>query len=154
MLLPLLWEALIVSVLQLLIQSFNLGEWHPGHQFKLFRVDIEDFRVTTRECEDSASKIELVHIEEALLLYAEVCEELCIPAQVLAVLLGDFPSKFSVLRLLLLGYDGVGVVETALVDEYVDVIKNCVAEQLPIHGSKDFALLSDDGLIAVCIPSR
>lgn len=144
-------EALVVALLELLIERLDHGVGHTGHQLELPRVDHTHPGVAAGEGDDGAGELQLVHVEEALLLNAEVREELRVTPQVLRVLRRYLPREGRLARLihlLLLGY-AVSFEEAALVDEEVDEVEDGVAEEVPADGREDLALLAYDGLVGV-----
>lgn len=99
--------------------------------------------------------MELVHEEEAFLLYAKVRKELRITPQVLRALAAYLPRqrRFPRLLLLLLS-DAVRLKEAALIDEEVHKVKDGIAEEVPADCSKDLTLLCDNSLVCVGIAGR
>ena len=131
LLLLLVREALVVSSLQLLVQTLYEGQRHARHQLQLPRIYHRDLGVTAGESDYCAGQVELVNVEETLLLYAEVREELGIASQVLRVLLCDLSRHIRRLCPLLLLWmhctlNSVCIKETTLVDEYVHIVENSV----------------------------
>jgi len=76
LLLPLIREALVVLGLQLGVERLDLGQRHAGHHLQLPRVYHTHLRVPPREGNDRTRQVELVDLQKALFLDAEVREEL------------------------------------------------------------------------------
>lgn len=91
-LLLLIWEAFIIPCFELLVQPFDWGEWHSSHELKLSWINDIDFQISTRESNDCACKVDLVHKEETFFLNTKICEELCISADILSVLGWDLSA--------------------------------------------------------------
>jgi hypothetical protein len=83
LLLFLVGKAFVVPLLELLVEAFDQLQGDTGHHFEFPRVYHTHSRISPGEGDDGAGQEQLVHIEEKLLLDAEVCEKLCIPPQVL-----------------------------------------------------------------------
>jgi hypothetical protein len=76
-------EAVVIPLLQLLVEPLHQGERDAGHHLELPWVNHTDSRVPTGEGDDGTSQEELVHIQEVLLLNAEIREKLRISPKVL-----------------------------------------------------------------------
>lgn len=142
-------------MLELLIERLDHRVRHSGHLLEFPRVDHAHPGVATGEGYDCAGEVELVHKEEALLLDAEVCEELCVTPQVFGVLRCNLPRKWRLARLrrlMLLGY-AVSFEEATLIDEEVYKVEDGVAKEVPTDSREDLALLADDGLVGVGVAS-
>jgi len=159
-LLLLVGEALVVAGLQLVIKALHQRQGHARHQLQFTGVDHRHFRVPTREGDNRTGQVHLVHVEETLLLNAEIRKELGIATQIFRVLLCNLPCHIGgfsgcTLGLLLLSVlDRVSVEETSLVDEHMHVVEDCVPEHVPIEGRQDLTLLRYYRLIGVGVASR
>ena len=160
-LLLLVGKALVVAGLQLLVQALHQGQGHTRHQLQLPGVDHWHLWIPAGEGNDCTGQVHLVHIEETLLLNAEICKELSITPKIFRVLLCYLPChirwfcgcRLRQLLLLLSVLDRVCVEETSLVDEHMHVVEYCVSQHVPIKGCQDFTFLRNNRLVGVGVAS-